>query len=53
LTDENKTREVRGLLEAKTQTRARRLVILTLNQKQILSQNGEAIEVIPAWEWFE
>ncbi|GHU20476.1 hypothetical protein FACS189475_09340 [Betaproteobacteria bacterium] len=51
LTEENMAREVRGLLEAKAQTRAKRLVILTLDQKQILPQDGETIEVLPAWEW--
>jgi predicted AAA+ superfamily ATPase len=52
-TEENKVREVRGLLEAKAQSRAKRLVILTLDQKQILPQNGEMIEILPAWEWLE
>ena len=53
LTEENRTREVNGLLEARAQARARRLVILTLDQKQTLSQNGETIEVLPLWEWLE
>ena len=51
LTEENKSREIRGLLEAKTQARVKRLLILTLDQKQKLSQTGETIEVLPAWEW--
>ena len=53
LTERNKAREVQGLLKAGEQTRAKRLVILTLNQKQTLFQNGETIEVLPAWEWLE
>jgi len=53
LTGENMTREVQGLLEAGSQARTGRMVILTLNQKQTLSQNGNVIEVLPAWEWFE
>ncbi|MDR3055387.1 MAG: ATP-binding protein [Zoogloeaceae bacterium] len=51
LTEENKAREIRGLLAAKTQARAKRLLILTLDQKQTLSQDGETIEVLPAWKW--
>jgi len=53
LTEENKAREVRGLLAAKTQARVKRLVILTLDQKQTLHQDGETIEILPAWEWFD
>jgi predicted AAA+ superfamily ATPase len=51
LDEENKMREIRGLLEAGEQSRVRRMVILTRDQKQILRQNGKAIEVLPAWEW--
>ncbi|GHT93639.1 hypothetical protein FACS1894116_06080 [Betaproteobacteria bacterium] len=51
LTEENKAREIRGLLEAKALARVKRLVILTLDQKQILPHDGEIIEVLPAWEW--
>jgi predicted AAA+ superfamily ATPase len=53
LSEENKAREVRGLIEAGKQTRAERLIILTFDQKQIFSQDGKTIEVLPAWEWFE
>jgi predicted AAA+ superfamily ATPase len=53
LTEENLGRELRGLLAAKAQARARRMVVLTLGQKQTLRQNGETFEVLPAWEWFE
>ena len=53
LDEENKTREVRGLLEARKQSRAKRMVILTRDQRQILHEpeSGEDIEVLPAWEW--
>lgn len=51
LTEENLARELRGLLEAKTKSRAKRMVILTLDQKQTLKQNGESVDVLPAWEW--
>jgi len=51
LTEENKAREIRGLFEAGTQSRAKRMVILTQDQKQTLRHNGETIEVLPAWEW--
>ena len=53
LDDENMARETRGLHEAKAQTRVKRMVILTFNQKQKLTQDGETIEVLPAWEWLE
>jgi predicted AAA+ superfamily ATPase len=54
LTEENTRREMRGLLAAKAQARAKRMVILTAqNQRQTLTQDGEKIEVIPAWEWLE
>jgi len=51
LTEENSAREIRGLLEAGKQSRAKRMVILTRDQKQTLRQNGETIKIIPAWEW--
>jgi predicted AAA+ superfamily ATPase len=53
LTAKNMAREVQGLLKAKAHTRSRRLVILTLDQKQTMSQDGEMIEILPAWEWLE
>jgi len=51
LNEENKARELRGLLEARKQSRAKRMVIVTLDQKQTMQQDGEPIEVLPAWEW--
>jgi predicted AAA+ superfamily ATPase len=53
LTGENMAREVKGLVEAGSRARSMRLVILTLDQKQTLSQNGTEIEVLPVWEWLE
>jgi len=46
-------REIRGLLGARAQAQAGRMVILTLDQKQTLLQNGEMIEILPVWEWLE
>ena len=51
LDEENKTREIRGLLGAREQSRAKRMVILTRDQRQILRESGEVIEILPAWEW--
>ena len=51
LTDDNITREIRGLLEAKALSRAKQMVILTHDQKQTLRQGGETIEILPAWKW--
>jgi predicted AAA+ superfamily ATPase len=49
--EHNKTREIRGLLEAKKQSRAKRMVILTSDQKQIVREGADSIELLPAWEW--
>jgi len=51
LTEENKAREIRGLLKAKALSRTKRMVILTRDQKQTLRQDGETIEILPAWQW--
>jgi predicted AAA+ superfamily ATPase len=52
LNEQNLARETRGLIAAKAQVRAKRLVIITAqNSRQTLTQDGEKIEVIPAWEW--
>jgi predicted AAA+ superfamily ATPase len=53
LTEKNRPREIQGLLKARAQTQAKRLVILTLDQKQTLSQDGETIEILPTWEWLD
>jgi predicted AAA+ superfamily ATPase len=54
LTEQNRKREVRGLIAAKEQSRAKRMVILTVqNQRQTLTENNDQIEVIPAWEWLQ
>ena len=51
LSEENMAREVRGLFEAAKQAKAKRMAILTQDQKQTLRLNGETINVIPAWDW--
>jgi len=51
LTEENKAREIRGLLKARALSQAKKMVILTLDQQQTLRQDGEIIEILPVWQW--
>ena len=56
LTPENRHRELRGLLAAAQLPGAkgkRRLLVLTLNQRDELKEAGKDIEVLPAWEWLD
>jgi hypothetical protein len=57
LTPANRARELRGLLSAATLPGAtkskRELLILTLNQRDALKEDGRRITVLPAWEWLD
>jgi hypothetical protein len=50
-------RELRGLLAAADlpggRGRRRQLLVLTLNQRDALKENGHSITVVPAWEWLD
>lgn len=58
LTPENRSRELRGLVEAAelpgaAQKQDRELLVLTLDQKDSLVEKGRAIRVLPAWNWLD
>jgi len=53
LTPENRARELRGLVRAarKRVGHPRRAFVLTLDQRDKITEDGLAIEILPAWEW--
>ena len=57
LTPANRARELRGLLAASrlpgASGRARRPLVLTLNQRDAFKEDGQGITVLPAWEWLD
>lgn len=58
LTPENRQRELRGLIQAaalpgSTKKQSRELLIITLDQEDILTEQGFNIRVIPAWKWLD
>jgi uncharacterized protein len=58
LTPENRQRELRGLFQAaglpgSTGNRGRRLMVITLDQEDALTEQGRSIRVIPAWKWLD
>ncbi len=57
LTPQNRERELRGLLAAAglpgARGRKRELLVLTLNQRDALKEDGRSVAVLPAWEWLD
>ena len=58
LTPENRRRELRGLLQAASlpgsaKKRGRELLVITLDQEDSLTEEGQTIRVIPAWKWLD
>ncbi|MDO8647206.1 MAG: ATP-binding protein [Candidatus Diapherotrites archaeon] len=53
LTEENKEREINGLLEAMEKFKLKKGMILTLKQKDEIKQADKTIIVKPAWEWLK
>src|SRR3989339_341115 len=51
LTEENKEREVNGLIEAMDACSLKKGMILTLNQDDKIKAKGKEIVVRPTWEW--
>lgn len=51
LTEENKNREIDGLIEALETFDLPEGLILTLNQQDTLNVGGKLINVVPAWRW--
>jgi Predicted ATPase (AAA+ superfamily) len=52
LTEENKNREIDGLLEALEAFDLPEGLILTLDQQDTLKIGGKLINVVPSWRWF-
>lgn len=50
LNDENRKREVGGLMAASAATGCTKCSIITFDQRQTLEQNGVCIEVLPVWQ---
>ena len=51
LTEDNKVREINGLMEVLNETKLAEGYILTFNQKDKFDINGKKIKVIPVWKW--
>lgn len=51
LNEFNKARELAGLTRAVGSIGRRRAVVVTLDQQERLSEQGAAVEVVPAWKW--
>jgi predicted AAA+ superfamily ATPase len=57
LTPQNRARELRGLLAAAglpgAGGRRRELLVLTMDQRDTLKEDGRSVAVRPAWEWLD
>ncbi len=51
LTNENKKREVKGLLEAMKYHRIKKGAILTYNEDGEIKESGQRIKIMPVWKW--
>jgi predicted AAA+ superfamily ATPase len=51
LTRENRTREVRGVVEATRLRGRRRAIVITLDQSDRFTEDGVSVDVVPAWRW--
>ena len=51
LTDDNKAREINGLMEVLNETNLAKGHILTLNQIDKFEIEGKTIEVTAVWKW--
>jgi uncharacterized protein len=51
LTEDNKDREINGLLEALRHVKQKEGMILTYDQKDEFEVDGNKIIVMPVWEW--
>lgn len=49
--DENRTREVKGLLSAMSAFDLQQGLILTENQADTLIEDGRQIDIVPVWQW--
>ena len=58
LPPENRARKLRGLIAAAKlpggpPKKGRELLILTLDQEDSLTEQGQAIRILPAWKWLD
>ncbi|MBU1199302.1 MAG: ATP-binding protein [Nanoarchaeota archaeon] len=51
ITDENKNREIKGLLDAMNAFKLKEGTIITYEQEEEIKENGKKIKIIPAWKW--
>ncbi len=51
LNDQNREREITGLIEAAEIYGAKKNFILTLDQESVFSAKGRKINVLPVWKW--
>ena len=51
LNEENKKREIKGLIEAMEYFRIKKGTIFTYNQEEKIKENKYKIQVIPLWKW--
>lgn len=51
LSEENKAREIDGLLEALEQFKLDEGIIITYDQEDSFIEKGKKIKLIPAWKW--
>jgi len=51
LNEDNKKREINGLIEAMRYFRIKKGIILTYNQEQEIKEDKYKIQVIPVWQW--
>lgn len=51
LTESNKDREIKGLLDASNKAKDAKLLIITIDQEKEIEAKGRKIVVKPAWQW--
>lgn len=51
LTEANRGRELRGVVEGARLGGKRRAMVVTLDQSDNLRENGVSIDVVPVWRW--
>jgi len=51
LNEDNKKREINGLIDAMRYFRIKKGIIFTYNQEQEIKENKYKIQVIPLWQW--
>ena len=52
LNDNNRTREINGLVEAMDKLNLKKGEILTIDQEEELVQDNRQIKIVPAYKWF-